>query len=156
MVQRHWHALPTPGRRIRLRPSLRFQVPNIFSIRPGAPRQAVCGSSLATAATMARISIPQMQQAGYARTLAAGAVAAGGTLGILIPPSLILMIYGIIAQLSVIKLFAAALLPGLGKLTQCSGTSQGMPDPAKDSPPVCEQQSSLSSGASLAPEAGPT
>jgi C4-dicarboxylate transporter, DctM subunit len=83
------------------------------SIGASAMFGAVCGSSLATAATMARISIPQMQQAGYARTLAAGAVAAGGTLGILIPPSLILMIYGIIAQLSIIKLFAAALLPGL-------------------------------------------
>jgi C4-dicarboxylate transporter, DctM subunit len=74
---------------------------------------AVCGSSVATAATMSRISIPQMLQAGYSPALAAGVVAAGGTLGILIPPSLILMIYGIIAQLSIIKLFAAALIPGL-------------------------------------------
>jgi C4-dicarboxylate transporter DctM subunit len=74
---------------------------------------AVCGSSLATAATMSRISIPQMLKAGYSPALAAGVVAAGGTLGILIPPSLILMIYGIIAQLSIIKLFAAALIPGL-------------------------------------------
>lgn len=74
---------------------------------------AVCGSSLATAATMSRISIPQMLKAGYSQALAAGVVAAGGTLGILIPPSLILMIYGIIAQLSIIKLFAAALIPGL-------------------------------------------
>lgn len=74
---------------------------------------AVCGSSLATAATMSRISIPQMLKAGYSPALAAGVVAAGGTLGILIPPSLILMIYGIIAQLSIIKLFAAAMIPGL-------------------------------------------
>lgn len=74
---------------------------------------AVCGSSLATAATMSRISIPQMLKEGYSPALAAGAVAAGGTLGILIPPSLILMIYGIIAQQSIIKLFAAALFPGL-------------------------------------------
>ena len=74
---------------------------------------AVCGSSLATAATMSRISIPQMLAAGYSPALAAGVVAAGGTLGILIPPSLILMIYGIIAQQSIIKLFAAALIPGL-------------------------------------------
>ncbi|MCP4733952.1 MAG: TRAP transporter large permease [Bosea sp.] len=74
---------------------------------------AVCGSSLATAATMSRISIPQMLKAGYSPALAAGVVAAGGTPGILIPPSLILMIYGIIAQLSIIKLFAAALIPGL-------------------------------------------
>ena len=74
---------------------------------------AVCGSSVATAATMGRISIPEMLRAGYAPGLAAGAVAAGGTLGILIPPSLILMIYAIIAQLSVIRLFAAAIVPGL-------------------------------------------
>ena len=74
---------------------------------------AVCGSSVATAATMSRVSIPEMLKAGYAPGLAAGAVAAGGTIGILIPPSLILMIYGIIAQQSVIKLFAAAMVPGL-------------------------------------------
>lgn len=74
---------------------------------------AVCGSSVATAATMARVSIPEMLAARYSPRLAAGAVAAGGTLGILIPPSLILMIYGIIAQQSIAKLFAAALIPGL-------------------------------------------
>lgn len=74
---------------------------------------AVCGSSLATAATMSKVSIPEMLKAGYSPRLAAGAVAAGGTLGILIPPSLILMIYAIIAQQSVIKLFAAALVPGV-------------------------------------------
>jgi C4-dicarboxylate transporter, DctM subunit len=74
---------------------------------------AVCGSSVATAVTMSKVSIPEMLRAGYSPRLAAGAVAAGGTIGILIPPSLILMIYGIIAQQSVIKLFAAALIPGL-------------------------------------------
>ena len=74
---------------------------------------AVCGSSVATAATMSKVSIPEMLKAGYSPRLAAGAVAAGGTLGILIPPSLILMIYGIISQQSVVKLFAAALIPGL-------------------------------------------
>ena len=74
---------------------------------------AVCGSSVATAATMGKVSIPEMLRAGYSHALAAGSVAAGGTLGILIPPSLILMIYAIIAQQSVAKLFAAALIPGL-------------------------------------------
>ncbi len=74
---------------------------------------AVCGSSVATAATMGKVSIPEMIRAGYSQTLAAGSVAAGGTLGILIPPSLILMIYAIIAQQSVAKLFAAALIPGV-------------------------------------------
>ena len=74
---------------------------------------AVCGSSLATAAALGKVSIPEMLRNGYPNALAAGAVAAGGTLGILIPPSLILMIYAVIAQLSVVDLFAAALIPGL-------------------------------------------
>lgn len=74
---------------------------------------AVCGSSVATALTMSKVSIPEMLKAGYPQSLAAGAVAAGGTLGILIPPSLILMIYAIIAQLPVAELFAAAIIPGV-------------------------------------------
>ncbi len=74
---------------------------------------AVCGTSLATAATMSRVSIPEMLRAGYHPRLAAGAVAAGGTLGILVPPSLILVIYALITQQSVARLFAAALLPGI-------------------------------------------
>ena len=74
---------------------------------------AVCGSSVATAATMGRVSIPEMLRFRYSARLAAGAVAAGGTLGILIPPSLILMIYAIIARQSVAELFAAALIPGV-------------------------------------------
>lgn len=74
---------------------------------------AVCGSSVATAATMGRVSIPEMLHFKYAPRLAAGAVAAGGTLGILIPPSLVLMIYAIIARQSVAELFAAALIPGI-------------------------------------------
>ena len=74
---------------------------------------AICGSSVATALTMSKVSIPEMLRGGYGPARAAGSVAAGGTLGILIPPSLILMIYAIIAQLSVAQLFAAALLPGL-------------------------------------------
>jgi tripartite ATP-independent transporter DctM subunit len=85
----------------------------VASIFASALFGAVCGSSVATALTMSRVSIPEMLRAGYPHTVAAGAVAAGGTLGILIPPSLILMIYAIIAQQSVAKLFAAALLPGL-------------------------------------------
>ncbi len=83
------------------------------AIAASAAFGAVCGSSVATAATMGRVSIPEMLKARYSHELAAGAVAAGGTLGILIPPSLILMIYAIIAQQSVSKLFAAALIPGL-------------------------------------------
>ena len=74
---------------------------------------AVCGSSIATAATMTPISLREMRNAGYADTLATGSIAAGGTLGILFPPSVILVIYGAIAQQSVPKLFAAGLIPGL-------------------------------------------
>lgn len=74
---------------------------------------SICGSSLATAATMTRVSVPEMLRHGYARTLATGSVIAGGTLGILIPPSVILVIYAVIAEQSVAALFAAALLPGI-------------------------------------------
>lgn len=74
---------------------------------------AVCGSSLATAATMARVAVPEMRHFGYSTGLAAGSVASGGTLGILIPPSVILVLYAIIAEASVPELFAAGLLPGI-------------------------------------------
>jgi tripartite ATP-independent transporter DctM subunit len=100
---------------------------------------AVCGSSLATAATMSRVSIPEMRDAGYHPRLAAGAVAAGGTLGILIPPSLILLIYAIIAQQSVTKLFAAALIPGIVLTVLYIGVIAGVgmmrPDWAPKPPP---------------------
>jgi tripartite ATP-independent transporter DctM subunit len=74
---------------------------------------AICGSSLATAATMAKVAMPSMRRYGYNDRLAAGAIAAGGTLGILIPPSVILVLYGIMARQDVGKLFAAGILPGL-------------------------------------------
>lgn len=74
---------------------------------------AICGSSIATAATMTRIAMPEMQKAGYQDGFAASSVAAGGSLGILIPPSIILVIYGSIAEQSVPKLFAASLIPGI-------------------------------------------
>lgn len=74
---------------------------------------AICGSSIATAATMAKIAIPQMDRFGYDTRLSTGVVAAGGTLGILIPPSIPLVIYGIIAEQSVSRLFAASMIPGL-------------------------------------------
>ena len=74
---------------------------------------SICGSSLATAATMSRIAIPEMRSLGYDERLAAGAVATGGTLAILIPPSVILIVYAVMAQASVAQLFAAALLPGI-------------------------------------------
>jgi tripartite ATP-independent transporter DctM subunit len=74
---------------------------------------AVCGSSVATAATMTRIALPEMRKSGYDPGLASGSLAAGGSLGILIPPSIILVIYAAISEQSVPRLFAAGLLPGL-------------------------------------------
>ncbi len=74
---------------------------------------AICGSSLATAATMSQVAMPQMRKFGYSSALGAGCIAAGGTLGILIPPSTVLVLYGIITSTSIGKLFAAGVLPGL-------------------------------------------
>lgn len=74
---------------------------------------AVCGSSLATAATMGRVALPSMRAYGTADHLAAGVIAAGGTLGILIPPSVILVIYGITTGESIGQLFIAGIVPGL-------------------------------------------
>jgi tripartite ATP-independent transporter DctM subunit len=74
---------------------------------------AICGSSIATAATFSRVSIPEMRRYGYDPGFSGGAVAAAGTLGILIPPSVILAIYSIVAEQSLAKLFAAAMVPGL-------------------------------------------
>jgi C4-dicarboxylate transporter, DctM subunit len=74
---------------------------------------AICGSSIATAATFSKVAIPEMRRHGYDKGLAAGSVAAAGTLGILIPPSVILAIYSLVAEESLAQLFAAALFPGL-------------------------------------------
>jgi tripartite ATP-independent transporter DctM subunit len=74
---------------------------------------AICGSSIATTATMARVAMPEMQRFHYAPTFAAGAVCAGATLGILIPPSVIMVIYGIMTEQSIGALFAAGVVPGL-------------------------------------------
>ena len=74
---------------------------------------AVCGSSLATAATMSKVAYPSMKRYGYSDSLAAATIAAGGTLGILIPPSIILMIYGILTQTNIGHLFVAGVVPGL-------------------------------------------
>ncbi|MGB3313497.1 MAG: TRAP transporter large permease [Albidovulum sp.] len=74
---------------------------------------AVCGSSLATAATMSKVAMPTMRKAGYSDSLATGSIAAGGTLGILIPPSVVLIIYGLLTEADIGKLFVAGILPGL-------------------------------------------
>ncbi|MGE0310349.1 MAG: TRAP transporter large permease [Lautropia sp.] len=74
---------------------------------------AICGSSLATAATMGQVALPEMRRYGYSGTLATGTLAAGGTLGILIPPSVVLVIYAILTEQNIVKLFVAAFVPGL-------------------------------------------
>lgn len=73
---------------------------------------AICGSSLATVATIGRVALPEMKRHGYDESLSAASVAAGGTLGVLIPPSILLVIYGLLTQTSVGQLFIAALIPG--------------------------------------------
>jgi tripartite ATP-independent transporter DctM subunit len=74
---------------------------------------SVCGSSVATAATMTKVAMKPMLSRGYAPSLATGSIAAGGTLGILIPPSVVLVIYGLMTQTDIGKLFMAGVLPGL-------------------------------------------
>ena len=74
---------------------------------------AICGSSVATAATITKVALPEMRRHGYSGRLATGTLAAGGTLGILIPPSVPLVIYAILTEQNIAKLFAAAMLPGL-------------------------------------------
>jgi tripartite ATP-independent transporter DctM subunit len=78
---------------------------------------SICGSSIATAATMAKVAFPPMRRFGYSDALAAGSIAAGGTLGILIPPSVVMVIYGILTQQNIGKLFVAGILPGLVAVT---------------------------------------
>ena len=74
---------------------------------------AICGSSIATAATMGKVAYPSMKKLGYSDSLSMGVIAAGGTLGIMIPPSTIMVIYGIITETNIGKLFAAGVIPGL-------------------------------------------
>ncbi len=74
---------------------------------------SICGSSVATAATITSVALPEMKRHGYSGRLATGTLAAGGTLGILIPPSVPLVIYAILAEQNIAKLFAAAVVPGI-------------------------------------------
>ncbi len=74
---------------------------------------AICGSSLATAATMGQVALPEMRRHGYDDRLASAAIAAGGTLGVLIPPSILLVLYGLLTETSIGALFVGALIPGL-------------------------------------------
>jgi C4-dicarboxylate transporter, DctM subunit len=74
---------------------------------------AICGSSLATAATMGQVALPELKRAGYSGALSTACLAAGGTLGILIPPSVVLVIYAILTEQNIAKLFLAAFVPGI-------------------------------------------
>jgi len=85
----------------------------IATIIASAIFAAVCGSSYVTAATLAKMTIPEMLDRGYRKSLTTGSVAAGGTLGILIPPSLAMVIYGYMSGASIAKLFIAGIIPGI-------------------------------------------
>lgn len=74
---------------------------------------AICGSSAATVATIGRMSLPELQRSGYDRTLSVGSLAGSGTLGLLIPPSIIMIVYGVAADVSIVRLFLAGVLPGV-------------------------------------------
>ena len=84
----------------------------------------ICGSSIATAATFAKVAYPSMKRFGYSDRLAAGVVAGGGTLGIMIPPSTIMVIYGVFTETNIGKLFAAGIIPGLlGAILLCGAVA---------------------------------
>ncbi|NVJ90208.1 MAG: TRAP transporter large permease [Methylocystaceae bacterium] len=85
----------------------------LAAVSGGAAFSAICGSSLATASTMTRVAYPEMMSQGYHPRLAAGSLAAGGTLGIMIPPSVALLLYALITEQSVGDMFLAGFLPGL-------------------------------------------
>ncbi len=74
---------------------------------------AVCGSSLATASTMGRVALPELKKYNYSGALATGSVAAGGVLGILIPPSVVLIIYAVVVEANIVAMFLASIIPGL-------------------------------------------
>jgi TRAP-type C4-dicarboxylate transport system permease large subunit len=78
---------------------------------------AVCGSSIATTATFGRVALQPMLERGYAPGFAAGTIAAGGTLGILVPPSVIMVIYAVLAQELIITLYVAAIIPSINPVT---------------------------------------
>ncbi len=101
---------------------------------------AICGSSLATAATMSKVALPELKRYGYSGGFSTATLAAGGTLGILIPPSVILVIYAILTEQNIAKLFLAAFIPGIlaaiGYVLTISIYVRLRPDAAGTRPPV--------------------
>ncbi|MCR9086278.1 MAG: TRAP transporter large permease [Rhodobacteraceae bacterium] len=101
---------------------------------------AICGSSLATASTVGQVALPEMRSRGYSDRLSTGVLAAGGTLGILIPPSIVLVIYAILTEQNIVKMFAAAFVPGLlavlGYLIAVALTVRLSPGSAQPTPRV--------------------
>ena len=101
---------------------------------------AICGSSLATAATMSRVALPELKRYGYSGGFSTATLAAGGTLGILIPPSVVLVIYAILTEQNIAKLFLAAFIPGilaaLGYMVAISIYVRLNPDSAGTRPPM--------------------
>ncbi len=101
---------------------------------------AICGSSLATAATMSRVALPELKRYGYSGGFSTATLAAGGTLGILIPPSVILVIYAILTEQNIAKLFLAAFVPGIlaaiGYMITISIYARLFPDAAGTRPPI--------------------
>ncbi|SHL52920.1 TRAP transporter, DctM subunit [Roseovarius pacificus] len=85
----------------------------ISAVGASAGFGAICGSSLATAATMGQVALPELRRYGYSGSLATGVLAAGGTLGVLIPPSVVLVIYAILTEQNIAKQFVAAIVPGV-------------------------------------------
>ncbi len=97
---------------------------------------SICGSSIATAATMAKVAYPSMKRFNYSDRLATGAIAAGGTLGIMIPPSTIMVIYGVFTETNIGKMFAAGILPGiLGAVLLCGAVQWSCWRDPKAGPP---------------------
>ena len=110
---------------------------------------AICGSSLATAATMSRVALPELRRYGYSGGFSTATLAAGGTLGILIPPSVILVIYAILTEQNIAKLFLAAFIPGvlaaIGYILTISVYVRLHPDAAgqRDPTPMAERLRAL-------------
>jgi len=93
---------------------------------------AVCGSSLATASTMGQVALPELRRYRYSPELATGTLAAGGVLGILIPPSVVLVVYAIVVEASIVEMFIAAFIPGLIAVARRSMNLAGMKEALLD------------------------